>query len=158
MTKPIPEGFHAVTPTFVFKDSRKAIAFYRKAFGARELYPAMPGPDGKGVMHAELKIGDSTIMLSDENPQLGSKSAETLGTSPIGFFLYVEDVDAAFPKAVAAGATVQMPVQDMFWGDRAGSVKDPFGYAWMMGTRKKDLTPEEIAKNAAAFFAQMAKK
>ena len=157
MTKPIPDGYHSVTPTFVFKDSRQAIAFYQQAFGAKEHF-TMPGPDGKGVMHAEIKIGDSAIMLSDENPQMCSKSAESLGASPIGFFLYVEDVDAAFPKAVAAGATVQMPVQDMFWGDRAGSVKDPFGYSWMLATHKQDLTPEQIAKNAEAFFAQMAKK
>jgi uncharacterized glyoxalase superfamily protein PhnB len=157
MTKPIPTGYHSVTPTLVFKDSRKAMNFYQKAFGAKEHF-TMPGPDGKGVMHAELEIGNSFIMLSDENPQMGSKSAESIGASPVGFFLYVEDVDAAFPKAVAAGATVQMPVQDMFWGDRAGSLKDPFGYSWMIGTRKQDLTPEQIAKNFEAFCAQMAKK
>ena len=157
MTKPIPEGFHSVTPSIVFKDSRKAMSFYQKAFGAKEHF-VMPGPDGKSVMHAELEIGDSAIMLSDENPQMGTKSAETIGASPIGLFLYVEDVDAAFQKAVAAGTTVEMPIQDMFWGDRVGSVKDPFGHSWTLATRKKDLTPEEIAKNAEAFYAQMAKK
>jgi PhnB protein len=157
MAKPIPEGFHAITPTLVFKDARKAITFYQEAFGAKELM-AMPAPDGKGVMHAELKVGDSTIMLSDERPEMPCRSAETLGTSPVGFFLYVNDVDTAFKKAVEAGGKQEMPVQDMFWGDRAGSLKDPFGYNWMMATRKKDLTPEEMAKGAEAFFAQMANK
>jgi PhnB protein len=157
MTKPIPEGYHTITPTLVFKDARKAIAFYQKAFGAKENM-VMPGPDGKGVMHAELRVGDSVIMLSDERPGMPCRSAETLGTSPVNFFLYVADADAAFKKAVEAGGKQEMPVQDMFWGDRAGSIKDPFGYNWMIATHKKDMTPGEIAKNAESFFAQMAQK
>ena len=154
MAKAIPEGYHAVTPVFVFKDARKAIEFYKRAFAAVER-SVMPGPDGKGVMHAELKIGDSIIMLGEECPQQGSRSVESLGGSPVNVYLYVENVDAAFSRALEAGATSQMAVQDMFWGDRVGSVKDPFGYSWMLGTHTKDLSPEEIKKGAQEAFAQM---
>lgn len=157
MIKPIPEGFHSVTPIFVFKDSRQAIEFYKRAFGAKELF-AMPGPDGKGVMHAEVQIGDSIIMMGDENPQQACKSAETLGGSPISVYLYVENADAAFGRAIEAGATSQMPVADMFWGDRIGSVQDPFGYNWMIATHTKDLTQEEMAKGAQAACAKMTEK
>ncbi len=157
MTKAIPEGFHSVTPMFMFKDARKAMAFYQRAFGAQELF-TMPGPDGKGVMHAEVRVGDSIIMMGEEHPQEPCKSAETMGGSPISFYLYVENVDAAFAQAVEAGAEVRMPVQDMFWGDRAGTVQDPFGYGWMLATHTKDLTSQEIQQGAQAAFAQMAKK
>ena len=157
MTQPIPEGYHTVTPTFVFRDTRKAIDFYKSAFGAKEHF-SMPGPDGKGIMHAEVKIGSSIVMMSDEYPQKGCKSAESLGGSPINFYLYVENVDSAFSRAVEAGATVEMPVQDMFWGDRVGSVKDPFGYTWMLGTHVKDLSQEEIAEGAKKAFAQMSEQ
>jgi PhnB protein len=157
MTKAIPEGFHTVTPMFMFKDARKAIAFYKRAFGAEERF-AMPGPDGKGVMHAELRIGDSIIMMGDENPQQPCKSAETIGASPISFYLYLENVDEAFRIALEAGAEARMPVEDMFWGDRAGTVQDPFGYSWMLATHTKDLTPEEIQQGAQAAFAEMARK
>ena len=157
MTKAIPEGFHSVTPMFMFKDARKAMEFYQRAFGAQELF-AMPGPDGKGVMHAEVRIGDSVIMMGEENPQEPCKSAETMGGSPVSFYLYVENVDAAFTKAVEAGAATRMPVQDMFWGDRAGTVQDPFGYSWMLATHIKDLTPQEMEEGARAFFAQMGRK
>jgi PhnB protein len=152
MIKPIPDGYRTVTPIVVLKDSRKAIDFYKKAFGAVEK-SVMPGPDGHGVMHAELKIGDSTIMLGDENPGCPQKSAETLGGSPVSLYLYVRDVDAVFERAVAAGGASQMPVQDMFWGDRAGSLTDPFGYTWMLATHIADLSPEEIARGAEAAFA-----
>ena len=118
MVKPIPEGYHTITPAFLFKDARKAIEFYKKAFGATERH-VMPGPDGQGVMHAELKIGDSFIMMGEEGPHCPKKSAETLGDSPVGMYLYVKDVDAAFARAVAAGGASQMPVADQFWGDRA---------------------------------------
>ena len=157
MTKAIPEGFHSVTPMFMFKDARKAIEFYKSAFGAQERF-AMPGPDGKGVMHAEVRIGDSIIMMGEESPQQPCKSAETMGGSPINFYLYVENVDAAFRRALEAGAEARMPVQDMFWGDRAGSVQDPFGYSWMLATHIKDLTPQEIQEGAKAAFAQMERK
>ncbi|MGA2255871.1 MAG: VOC family protein [Thermoguttaceae bacterium] len=152
MTKPIPDGFHAITPVFVFKDSHKAIEFYKEAFAATEQC-VMPCPDGQGVMHAELKIGDSTIMLGDENPTYPCKSAETLGGSPISLYLYVKDVDAAFRRALAAGGTVKMPVQDMFWGDRVGSLSDPFGYSWTLATHVADLSPEEMTRGAEAAFA-----
>ncbi len=157
MRKAIPEGFHTVTPMFMFKDARKAMAFYQRAFGAEELF-TMPGPDGTEVMHAELRIGDSIIMMGEEHPQNPCKSAETMGSSPVSFYLYVEDVDAAFAKAVAAGAESRMPVEDMFWGDRAGTVQDPFGYSWMLATHIRDLTPKEMEEGARAFFARMAQK
>ncbi|KAF0220163.1 MAG: glyoxalase/bleomycin resistance [Geobacteraceae bacterium] len=157
MTKAIPEGYHSVTPMFMFKDARKAIEFYKRAFGAQEHY-AMPGPDGKGVMHAEIQIGDSIIMMGEENPHEPCKSAETIGGSPVSFYLYVENVDDAFRVAREAGAEARMPVQDMFWGDRVGTVQDPFGYSWTLATHVKDLTPEEIREGAQAAFAQMAKK
>jgi uncharacterized glyoxalase superfamily protein PhnB len=157
MTKAIPEGFHSITPYLVFKDARKAIDFYKRAFGAQERF-AMPGPDGKGVMHAELQIGNSIIMMSEENPQQPCKSAETSGGSPVSFYLYLENVDEAFPVALGAGAEVRMPVQEMFWGDRAGTLQDPFGYSWTLATHSKDLTPAEIQQGAQAFFCQAAKK
>ncbi|MBJ6752483.1 VOC family protein [Geomonas anaerohicana] len=157
MVKSIPEGFHSVTAMFMFKDCRKAIDFYRNAFGAVERY-AMPGPDGKGIMHAELMVGDSIIMMGDEFPGENCKSAETLGASPISFYLYVENVDAAFRRALEAGAIEKMEVQDMFWGDRAGSLQDPFGYNWMLATHTRDLTPEEIREGAKAAFAQVPKE
>jgi PhnB protein len=153
MVQAIPEGYHTVTPSLTYKDTRKAIAFYQKAFGAVERW-VMPTPDGKNVSHAEIQIGDSFVMMCDENPNRGCKSAEAMSGSPVTFYLYVKDVDAAFKKAVEAGATVTMPVMDMFWGDRAGVVTDPFGYCWMFATHTKDLSPEEIKKAAAAFYAQ----
>jgi PhnB protein len=153
--KPIPEGFHTLTPSIVFKDTRKAIEFYKKALGARERM-AMPGPDGKGIMHAEIQISDSIVMMNDEMPQC--TSAQTLGGSPVSFFLYVPDADASFKKAVDAGATVMMPMQDAFWGDRWGMVTDPFGHTWSFATHKRDLAPEEMRKAAQEACAQMAAK
>jgi len=157
MTKSIPQEYHSVTPILVFKDARKAIEFYKRAFGAEERY-AMPGPDGKGVMHAELRIGNSIIMMGEENPQQPCKSAETTGCSPVSFYLYSQNVDEAFRIALDAGAEAQMPIQEMFWGDRVGTVQDPFGYSWMLATHIKDLSPQEIQQGAQAFFARMAKK
>jgi len=155
MTKAIPEGFQSVTPMCMFKDARKAIEFYKRAFGAEELF-VMPGPDGKGVMHAEVRIGNSIIMMGEENPQEPCKSAEAMGGSPVSFYIYVENVDDAFQKAAAAGAEVRMPVQDMFWGDRLGTVQDPFGYSWSLATNFKQPTPQKIQEGAKAFFAQKA--
>jgi len=157
MTRAIPEGFHSVTPMLILKDARNAIAFYKKALGAEELF-VMPGPGGQGVMHAEMRIGDSIIMMGEEHPQEACKSAETIGGSPVSFYIYVENVDEAFKVAVAAGAEVQMPVEEMFWGDRMGAVLDPFGYSWSLATHTRDLTPEEIAQGAQAAFAQMKQK
>lgn len=142
----------------VLKDARKAVEFYKRALGAEELM-IMPGADGKGVMHAEIRIGDSIVMLGEEGPGALCKSAETLGGSPVSFYIYVEDVDAAFKVAVDAGAEVEMEmemeVQEMFWGDRMGSVRDPFGYSWGLATHTRDLTPEEIRKGAEGAAAQM---
>jgi PhnB protein len=159
MIKPIPDGYHTATPSFTFKDSQKAIDFYKKAFGAKVL-DTMKNLDGRGIMHATIQIGNSILMMGDEMPgaENCAKSAETLGSSPISLYIYVPDADAAFKQAVAAGGTAAMPVADMFWGDRAGSIRDPFGYSWMVATHKQDLTNEQIRKGAEAFFAQMAKK
>ncbi|HMK61215.1 MAG TPA: VOC family protein [Dissulfurispiraceae bacterium] len=157
MTKAIAEGFHSVTPMIMFKNAQKAIEFYKRALGAVERF-SMPGPDGKGVMHAEIMIGNSIIMMSEENPQNPCTSAETAGGSPVSFYIYTEAVDEAFRRAVEAGAKIKMSVQDMFWGDRAGTVEDPFGYSWMLATHTKDLTDREIEEGAKAFFVQMGKK
>jgi PhnB protein len=154
MQKAVPGGFHSVTPALTFKDARKAIDFYKEAFGAVERY-AMPAPDGKGIIHAEIMIGDSILMMGEENPRHPGKSAETFGGSPVGFYLYVGDADEAFRKAVSAGAKAQMPVQEMFWGDRMGALQDPFGYNWMLATHTKDLSPEEITEGAKAAFAEV---
>ena len=152
----IPEGFHTVTPCLTLKNSLEAIEFYKKALGAEELC-VFPAPDGKSTMHATIKIGDSILMMGDEMPNQDCKSAETLGASPVSLYIYVRNADAAFEQAVAAGATVIMPVADMFWGDRAGTLKDPFGYAWMIATHARDLTQEEIQEGAQSFFATAGK-
>jgi PhnB protein len=157
MTKPIPTGYHSVTPSLTLKDSKKAIEFYKKAFGATvlDLFPSLTG---QGIMHASIQIGDSILMMGDEMPGMSCQSAETLGQSPISLFIYVPDADATFKQAVAAGAAVIYPVAEMFWGDRAGHLKDPFGYQWMIATHKRDMSKDEIRKEAETFFAQMAKK
>ncbi|MBI1848893.1 MAG: VOC family protein [Planctomycetes bacterium] len=153
-TKGVPAGSHTVTPHMIIKDPGKAIEFYKKAFGATEIM-RMNGPGGV-VMHAEIKIGDSIVYLAGENPQYGCKSPQTLQGTPVSLHLYVENVDASFKRAVEAGATVQMPVTEMFWGDRFGKVADPFGHEWSIATRVKDMTPAEMAKAQEAFFKQMA--
>lgn len=154
MAKPIPEGFHSITPYLAIKGAAEAIDFYKRAFGATER-SRMAAPGGS-VVHAEIQIGDSVIMLGEENPQMGAPGPKTLGGSTGGLMIYVEDVDAAFARAVGAGATVQMPVADMFWGDRYGRLVDPFGHLWSIGTHKEDLTPEQIGERAQAWFAKMA--
>ena len=146
--KPIPEGYHTATPYLIVKDAARAIEFYKKAFGATELM-RMPEPGGK-IGHAEIKIGDSPIMLADEVPGMGFRSPESLGGSPISILLYVEDVDVVFSEALAAGAKVQRPVADQFYGDRTGGVTDPFGHVWYIATHKEDVSPEEMKKRAAA--------
>ena len=146
--KPIPEGYHTATPYLIVKDAARAIEFYKKAFGATELM-RMPGPGGK-IGHAEIKIGDSPIMLADEVPGMGFRSPESLGGSPISILLYVEDVDVVFSEALAAGAKVQRPVADQFYGDRTGGVTDPFGRVWYIATHKEEISPEEMKKRAAA--------
>lgn len=158
MTNPIPEGYHSLTPSLMFKESKKAIEFYKKAFNA-QLLDVFPSVDGNGIMHASLKIGNSIIMIGDEMDSPNCpKSAETTGQSPISLFFYVDDADRSFDQAVSAGAKASMAVMDMFWGDRVGQVQDPFGYSWMIATRTQDLTQEEITKRSKAFFASVAGK
>ncbi len=140
--KPIPEGFHTATPYLIIRDTAKAIEFYQKAFGATERM-RMPTPDGK-IAHAEIQIGDSIIMMADENPQWGVQSPQALKGSPVSVFLYVPDVNATFQQAIAAGATEAMPLADMFWGDRYGKVVDPFGHRWDLATHVEDVAPEEM--------------
>ena len=146
--RPIPEGYHAVTPYLFIKGAAQALDFYKKAFGAKELM-RMAQPDGR-VGHAEIQIGDSHVMMADEFPEMGARSPKTIGGSAVMLHLYVEDVDAVFQQAVAAGATVERPVADQFYGDRAGGLEDPFGHRWYIATHKEDLSPEEIGKRAAA--------
>ena len=152
----IPDGYHTVTPYLMVRGADRAIEFYKRAFGAEALM-RRPGTDGKSIMHAEIKIGDSRIFLSDEFPEMGCRSPQSLGGTASSLHLYVEDVNAAFKRAVSAGAQVKMPVADMFWGDRFGRLIDPFGHEWGMATHKEDLTPAEIGKRAEAFFKDMAK-
>ncbi len=149
--EPIPDGYHTATPYLVVKGAAKAIEFYKNAFGATELM-RMAGPDG-GIMHAELKIGDSIIMMSEENPQWGTRSPESLGGSPMSLYLYVEDCDKVFNQAVGAGATATVAVKDQFYGDRSGAVKDPFGHSWHIATHKEDVSMDEIRKRMAKMAA-----
>ena len=146
--KPIPKGYHSVTPYLIFNGASDAIAFYKKALGAKEIM-RMDAPGGR-VGHAELQIGDSRIMLADEHPELQALSPKTIGGSPVTLHLYVENVDAAVERAIAAGATLVRPVADQFYGDRTGGIEDPFGYRWFIATHKEDLTMEEIRRRAAA--------
>ncbi len=146
--KPIPEGYHSVTPYLIIKGAAEAIDFYKKAFGATELF-RMAQPDGK-VAHAEIKIGDSPIMLSDEHPEMGYKSPTSLGGTPLSIMIYVEDVDTIFKQALAAGGEEQKPLQDQFYGDRSGTLKDPFGHIWHVATHIEDVSPEEMDKRAKA--------
>ena len=149
--KKIPAGYHSVTPYLVVGDAARAIDFYKRAFGANELV-RMGAPGGK-IGHAELKIGDSMIMLSDE--LMGNRSPQTLGGSPVSIFLYVEDVDSVFNQAVNAGAKSDASPTDMFWGDRFGRLTDPFGHIWAIATHIEDVAPEEMKKRAKAAMSQM---
>jgi PhnB protein len=155
--KAIREGLHSVTPHLVLNDAAAAIEFYKKAFGAEEV-ARMPAPDGKLIWHAEIRIGSSMVYLNDEAVAMGLKSAKTLGASPVTLQLNVEDANGAFKRATDAGATVKMPLMDMFWGDRYGQVSDPFGYDWGISQRIKDLTPEELAKASAEAAKQYGAK
>jgi len=144
-TKPIPDGFHTLTPHLVVKGASRAIDFYKKAFAAEEIR-RMPSPDGNSIMHAELKIGNSRLMLVDEFPEMNARGPESIGGTPVTIHMFVEDADAVFNRALDAGAEVRMPLADMFWGDRYGVLADPFGHLWSVATHKEDLTPEEIRK------------
>jgi len=153
--KPVPAGYHTVTPTLTVRETDKAIEFYKRAFGAEERLRFL-GPDEKSIVHAEIRIGNSIIMLSEERLDMGCRGPQSLGGTPVGLYLYVKDADQSFNRAVSAGAKADMPVTDMFWGDRCGQVTDPFGHKWSLATHKEDLAPQEIRKRAEAFFAQMA--
>jgi PhnB protein len=153
--KPIPEGYHTLTPFLTVRNAERAIEFYKQAFGAQERGVAK-GPDGK-VMHAEVKIGDSVIMLSDEFPEFGSLSPQSVGGSPMGLHIYIENVDAAFDRAVKAGAQVEMPVADQFWGDRYGKLKDPFGHKWSIATHVKDMSADEMKRSMDDAMSKMQK-
>ncbi len=153
--KPVPDGYHTLTPYFTVRDARRAIEFYKHAFGAEER-GVMNGPDGK-VMHAELKIGDSVIMLADEFPEFGSLSPETIGGSSMGLHIYVDNVDQAFDLAVKAGAKVDAPVVDQFWGDRYGRLKDPFGHKWSIATHVKDMSADEMRHSMNEAMEKMQK-
>lgn len=151
-TKPIPDGYHTATPYLIVRDGAKAIEFYQRAFGAKETV-RMAGPDGK-VMHAEIKIGDSPIMLADEFPEMNARSPQSIGGSPISLMLYVEDVDSLTRQAIAAGATVERPVLNQFYGDRSGTLTDPFGHRWTIATHIEDVSPEEMEKRMEAMKKQ----
>lgn len=145
---PIPEGFHTATPYLIVNDAAKALDYYKQAFGATEL-GRMTLPDGR-VGHAEFRIGDSTMMLGQESPQMGTRSPASLGGSPVGLYLYVEDCDRVFKRALSAGGTEVSPLKDQFYGDRNGCLRDPFGHTWYIATRKETLTFGEIRERMAA--------
>ena len=145
--KPIPEGYHSITPYLIVDGGAKALDFYKKAFGAIELFRMEH--QGK-IGHAEMKIGDSPFMLSDEHPEMGFKGPKALGGSPVGIMIYVDDCDRIFKQAIEAGGTETKPLQDQFYGDRSGTLIDPFGHVWTVATHKEDVSPEEIEKRLAA--------
>jgi PhnB protein len=147
--QPIPEGYHTVTPYLIVKGAARAIEFYKKAFGATEMF-RMPGPNDL-IMHAEIKIGDSVVMLADEHPGMNYRSPLGLGGTTVSLLLSVADVDKSFAQALAAGATVQKPLQNQFWGDRMGTVADPFGHVWSLSTHIEDVPPEEMQRRMAAY-------
>ena len=149
--KPIPEGYHSVTPYLCINGAVQALEYYKKAFGAIELFRMEH--DGK-IGHAEIKIGDSPIMVADEYPEMGFVSPKTLGGSPVGIMIYVEDVDTVFKQAIDAGGVEKKGVQDQFYGDRSGTLTDPFGHVWTVATHKEDVSPEEIDKRMAAMKAK----
>lgn len=144
--KPIPDGYSTLMPYLIVKDAARALDFYKRAFGATELM-RLNGTGGK-IGHAEIRIGDAVVMLADEFPDMGARSPQTLGGSPVSLLLYVEDADARFEQAVAAGATVLRPVKDQFYGDRSGMLSDPFGHVWVLATHTEDVSPEEMRRRS----------
>lgn len=146
--KYIPDGYHNATPYLIIKGAARAIDFYKQVFGATELM-RFPGPGG-AIGHAEIKIGDSPIMLADESPQMGYRSPQSIGGTPVSLMLYVQDVDKVVDRAVKAGAKLERPVTDQFYGDRNATIQDPFGHVWTIGTHKEDVSPEEMQRRAAA--------
>ena len=150
--KPIPDGYHSITPYLIISGASEALDFYKKAFGATELM-RMADPQTNKIGHAEIKIGDSPVMLADEHPQMGYRSPKALGGTPVSLMVYVADVDAVAKQAVAAGAKELRPVQDQFYGDRSGSFEDPFGHVWTISTHKEDIAPDEMKRRAEEAFA-----
>lgn len=155
-TKIIPEGYHSINSYLVVRNAAKAIDFYKKAFSEEERF-RMHGPDGRTIMHVDLKIGDSIFMLTEESTEMKALSPESIGGSPVSLYVYVKDVDAVFNQAVSEGATVLYPVRDQFYGDRSGYLKDPFGHLWSLATHKKDLSIDEIKNAGEAYFEEMSK-
>ena len=153
----IPTGYHSVTPSLVVRGGKRALEFYKQAFGAKEL-GAMYMPDGEKLMHAEIQIGDSRIMLGEESPEMGTVSPQTLNGSPVSLNLYVDNCDALYQRAVGSGAKPTAPPADMFWGDRYGKVTDPFGHTWGILTHKEDVSPAEMDKRAREWMSSMAKQ
>ena len=153
MAKSIPEGYHSVTPYLVIAGAAKAIDFYKRAFGAVEVM-RMEDPTGKKIGHAEIKIGDSHIMLADEAPEMGYRAPTSLGGAAVSLMVYVDRVDDLFKKALASGAQELQPLKDQFYGDRSGTVKDPFGHVWTLATHVEDVPPEEMKRRAAKFYQQ----
>jgi PhnB protein len=157
MAKPIPEGYSTVTPALTVKNGAEAIEFYKRALGAKELM-RIPGPDGQHLMHAEIEVGNSRVMLADESPEMGCRAPASVGSVSSSLYVYVEDVDKSFRRAVEAGAKALMQPTDMFWGDRFGQIEDPSGHRWGLATHKEDPSPEEMARRQQEFFAQMAQQ
>lgn len=153
--KPVPDGYHTVTPYLTVQNAAEAIEFYKKAFGASEIY-RLAEPGGR-IGHAEIQIGDTKVMLSDEYPEMEVRSPQTLGGSAVGLHIYIEDVDSLFNRAIAAGAVVVRPVKDQFFGERSGKLVDPFGHFWFIATQIEEITPEEIKRRYAAMLKETAK-
>ena len=155
-TKPIPEGYHSVTPYLVMRDASRAIDFYKRALGATEKY-RFDAPGGK-IAHAEITVGDSVIMLADEMPDSGYRGPQSLGGTAVSLMVYVEDVDSQFKRAIDAGATIKQPLTDQFYGDRSGTLEDPFGHVWTIATHKEDVSQDELVKRAAAAHKKTAQE
>jgi PhnB protein len=152
----IPKGYHSVTPVLIVKGADQAIEFYKKAFGAKELHRAYD-PGGNIIIHAEIQIGDSRVMLNDEFPEMNCKSPQTAGGASTALYVYVKDVEKIFTQAAAAGATITMPVMDAFWGDRTGQLIDPYGHVWSFASHKRNLSPKEMQKAQGEWLAEMSK-
>ncbi len=153
--KPIPAGYHTATPYLIVNDAAKAIDFYKRGLGATEIM-RFDAPGGN-IGHAEIKIGDSIIMLADEYPEMGYRSPQSIGGTPVSIYLYVDDVDRLFKQAIGAGAKELRPVKDQFYGDRSGTLSDPFGHVWSIGTHKEDVAPEELQRRMEEMMKQESK-
>src|SRR5687768_5046398 len=154
--KPIPDGYHSVTPYLVMREAARAIDFYKRALGATELF-RFDAPGGR-IGHAEIKIGDSVIMLADEHPEMGHRGPQSLGGSSVGLMVYVDDVDSQFERAIDAGAKVKQPLKDQFYGDRSGTIEDPFGHVWTIATHKEDISAQELKKRADELSSKAAQQ